>query len=136
MSEQITTEAHLTIIDTNDVESITVEYARNQSTSTPPDANIGGWSTTRPTWAQGYYIWQRTRIHKTGTAASADTFGAAVCLTGSAGTNSYTWIRYGTNSSGANMTATPTASTTYIGIYTGTSSTAPTSAIHILDLNL
>lgn len=26
------------------------------------------------------------------------------------------------------MTATPTASTTYIGIYTGTSATAPTSA--------
>ena len=49
MSEQITTEAHLTIIDTNDVESITIEYARNQSTSTPPDASTGGWSTTRPT---------------------------------------------------------------------------------------
>ena len=87
MSEQVTTEAHLTIVDTNDIESITIEYAKNQSTSTPPDANTGGWSTTRPNWAQGYYIWQRTRIHKTGTAASTDTFGAAVCLTGSAGQN-------------------------------------------------
>lgn len=56
MGEQVTTQAHLTIVDSTDIESMTVEYARNQSTSTPPDASTGGWSTTRPTWAQGYYI--------------------------------------------------------------------------------
>ena len=79
---QVTTQGNITIIDTNDIESIVVEYARNQSTSSPPS---DGWSTTRPAWAQGYYIWQRTRIHKTGTNASTDTYGAAVCLTGSTG---------------------------------------------------
>ena len=72
----------ITITDTNDIESIIVEYARNQSTSEAP---ASGWSTTRPAWAQGYYIWQRTRIHKSGTQDSADTFGTAVCLTGSTG---------------------------------------------------
>lgn len=75
----------ITIVDTNDIESITIEYARNQSTSNPPDKDSGGWSTTRPSWEEGYYIWQRARIHKSGTNSSADTFGAAVCLTGSTG---------------------------------------------------
>lgn len=75
----------ITITDTNDIESIIVEYNRNQSTSEAPSQGDSGWSTTRPTWAQGYYIWQRTRIHKSGTEASEDTFGAAVCLTGSTG---------------------------------------------------
>ena len=37
-------------------------------------------------------------------------------------------MRYGTNSSGAGMTTTPTASTTYIGVYVGNSATAPTTA--------
>ena len=75
----------ITIIDTNDIESIIIEYARNQSTSSAPDSQTGGWSTTRPTWAQGYYIWQRTRIHKTGTSDEDDEFGTAVCITGSTG---------------------------------------------------
>ncbi len=44
---------------------------------------------------------------------------------GSDGTNAYTYIRYSANSNGSNMTATPSASTAYIGIYTGTSSTVP-----------
>ena len=75
----------ITIVDTNDIESITIEYARNQSTSNPPDKDSGGWDTTRPNWEEGYYIWQRARIHKSGTDSSADTFGVAVCLTGSTG---------------------------------------------------
>ena len=75
----------ITITDTNDIESIIIEYAKNQSTSSPPDPETGGWGTTRPAWQQGYYIWQRTRIHKSGTEESADVFGTAVCLTGSTG---------------------------------------------------
>lgn len=47
---------------------------------------------------------------------------------GAKGTSYYTYIRYGTDASGANMTATPTASTKYIGVYSGTASTAPTTA--------
>lgn len=75
----------ITITDTNDIENIIVEYNRNQSTSEPPAEKDSGWSTDRPAWAQGYYIWQRTRIHKSGTQVSEDTFGTAVCLTGSTG---------------------------------------------------
>ena len=75
----------ITITDTNDVESIVVEYNRNQSTTTPPAQTDSGWSTKRPTWAQDYYIWQRTRTHKSGTQASEDTLGNAVCITGSTG---------------------------------------------------
>ena len=75
----------ITITDTNDVESIVVEYNRNQSTTTPPAQTDSGWSTTRPAWAQGYYIWQRTRTHKSGTQASEDVLGNAVCITGSTG---------------------------------------------------
>lgn len=86
----------ITITDTNDIESITVEYARNQDPTNAPDT---GWDTTRPNWEQGYYIWQRTRIHKSGTSASSDTFGAAVCLTGSTGS---------TGASGRSLTATET----------------------------
>ena len=72
----------ITITDTNDIESIVIEYARNQSSSSAPES---GWSTNRPAWAQGYYIWQRTRTHKAGTDASKDTYGTAVCITGSTG---------------------------------------------------
>ena len=72
----------ITITDTNDIESIIVEYTRNQNPSSAPES---GWSTNRPAWAQGYYIWQRTRIHKSGTDESSDTYGTAVCITGSTG---------------------------------------------------
>lgn len=75
----------ITITDTNDIESITVEYNRNQSPSDAPSSTDSGWSTTRPDWAQGYYIWQRTRVHKSGTTADKDVIGTAVCITGSTG---------------------------------------------------
>ena len=90
----------ITITDTNDIESITVEYARNQDPDTAP---LTGWFTTRPDWAQGYYIWQRTRIHKSGTSTDDDTFGAAVCLTGSTGS---------TGAPGRSLTNTVTQYTT------------------------
>lgn len=93
----------ITITDTNDIESIIIEYARNQSTSTAPTS---GWSTTRPAWADGYYIWQRARIHKSGTDASEDTFGTAVCLTGSKGDTGQT------GAAGRSLTNTVTQYTT------------------------
>lgn len=85
----------ITITDTTDIE-FTIEYAKNQSTSNPP---ISGWSTNRPTWEQGYYIWQRTRIHKYGTNANTDTFSTAICLTGSTGN---------TGSTGQSLSSTST----------------------------
>ena len=77
----------ITITDTNDIESITVEYNRNQSSSSAPSPTDSGWSTTRPDWAQGYYIWQRTRVHKSGTTTDKDVIGTAVCITGSTGSS-------------------------------------------------
>ena len=98
----------ITITDTNDIESIIIEYARNQSTSSAPDSQTGGWSTTRPAWAQGYYIWQRARIHKSGTNTSEDEFGTAVCVTGSTGQ---------TGAAGRGLTATETK---YTNVESGT----------------
>ena len=93
----------ITITDTNDIESIIVQYARNQSTSTAPTS---GWSTNRPAWAQGYYIWQRTRIHKSGTSEEDDTYGTAVCITGSTGQTG------STGAAGRSLTGTTTQYTT------------------------
>ena len=44
---------------------------------------------------------------------------------GTNGTSSYTHIRYSANADGSSMTATPSANTPYIGVYTGTSASAP-----------
>ena len=55
-------------------------------------------------------------------------FTISASKTGAAGSSYYTHIRYGTDSSGSGMTPTPSSSTKYIGIYVGTSSTAPSSA--------
>lgn len=44
---------------------------------------------------------------------------------GTDGKSYYTYVRYSANSNGSNMVATPTTSTKYIGVYSGTSSTVP-----------
>ena len=46
---------------------------------------------------------------------------------GQSGTSYYTYIKYSENSSGNPMVDTPTDATLYIGIYTGTASSAPSS---------
>lgn len=95
----------ITITDTTDIESIVVEYAQNQDPLTAP---INGWGTTRPEWAEGYYIWQRTRTHKYGTSSSADDIGVAVCITGSQGETgrslTSTTTQYTTAASSATIT--------------------------------
>ena len=72
----------ITITDNTDIESIVLEYAISDSPLTVPS---DGWDIARPTWIDGSYIWQRTRIHKSGEDISNDTFGIAVCVTGSNG---------------------------------------------------
>lgn len=47
---------------------------------------------------------------------------------GEPGTTYYTYIRYATDGSGSGMTATPSTSTTYIGICISSATTAPTTA--------
>lgn len=44
------------------VEEVVIEYAKNQSTSSPP---YSGWSTNIPTYQEGYYLWTRTRVKYT-----------------------------------------------------------------------
>ena len=50
----------ITITDTNDIESIAIEYNKNQSNQNPPSEGDSNWSTNRPTWQQGYYIYKGT----------------------------------------------------------------------------
>ncbi len=108
--------------------SVTVkstEYAYQLSTSgtTPP---TGEWKTSPQAPTTTQYAWTRTiTTYSDNSTATTYTVGGK---TGINGTSSYTYVRYGTNSSGAGMTATPTASTTYIGVYVGNSATAPTTA--------
>lgn len=44
---------------------------------------------------------------------------------GADGTSTYVHIRYSANANGSSMTTTPVSTTKYIGVYTGTSATAP-----------
>lgn len=44
---------------------------------------------------------------------------------GTNGTSYYTYVRYSANSDGSSMVDTPTSSTKYIGVYSGTSSSVP-----------
>ena len=48
--------------DGRGVEDVKIEYAKNQSTTTAPTS---GWSTTMPTYQEGYYLWYRTGIKYT-----------------------------------------------------------------------
>lgn len=112
----------------NGVVSITEEYYRSTSAYS---LTGGSWSTTRPTWVNGYYIWTRTHIVLTDT----DFYTAAICVTGGKGSNGvtyYTWIKFADSleSTGypATMYDTPTANTRYIGIAANQTSSTPGTA--------
>lgn len=53
------------------------------------------------------------------------TVGVAVARTGGDGQSYYTYVRYSENADGSGMVSSPTASTKYIGVYSGTSATVP-----------
>lgn len=63
----------------DNIESVDVEYAQNQSRTTAPTT---GWQTTAPTAKDGYYTWSRTKIKLKKEEA---TYTAAVCITGDKG---------------------------------------------------
>ena len=63
----------------DNLESVDVEYAQNQSRTTAPTT---GWQTTAPTAKDGYYTWSRTKIKLKKEEA---TYTAAVCITGDKG---------------------------------------------------
>lgn len=52
-------------------------------------------------------------------------FSISAARTGAAGSSMYTYVRYSENANGSGMTTAPTATTKYIGIYVGTSSSVP-----------
>lgn len=110
------------------VSSNVTNYASSTSGTSAPSS---GWQTSIPSVAQGSYLWTRVVTTfsdgSTATSYTASRQGSDG-TNGTNGTSYYTHIMYATDSSGTGMTATPSSSTTYIGIYTGTSSTAPTSA--------
>lgn len=60
------------------VTSVSVEYAQNQSSTTAPTS---GWSTSAPTWKDGYYVWQRTAT----ITAEGTTYSDPTCISGSKG---------------------------------------------------
>ena len=51
--------------DGRGVEEVIIQYAKNKSTTNAPTS---GWSTTMPTYEEGYYLWMRTRIKYTDSA--------------------------------------------------------------------
>nr|MBQ2233695.1 LamG domain-containing protein [Treponema sp.] len=63
----------------DNIESVDVEYAQNQSRTTAPTT---GWQTTAPTAKDGFYIWSRTKIKLKDKDA---TYTDAVCVTGDKG---------------------------------------------------
>ena len=63
----------------DNIESVDVEYAQNQSRTTAPTTD---WQTTAPTAKDGYYIWSRTKIKLKNEDA---TYTDAVCITGDKG---------------------------------------------------
>ena len=60
--------------DGRGVEDVKIEYAKNQSTTTAPTS---GWSTTMPSYQEGYYLWYRTGVKYTD--SSNYVYGNPVC---------------------------------------------------------
>lgn len=78
------------------ITSVDVEYAENQSATVPPAESSSAWSTTAPSWREGYYIWQRTAT----TTGSATTHSDPVMISGRDGKGiSTVTVEYGVSSS-------------------------------------
>ena len=107
------------------VSDVVVEYAKSTSSSsfTPVSGSAGQWSIGMPDWSEGTYIWQRTS--KTINGNTTYSYTCVQGAKGQDGTSSYTYVRYSPNADGSKMVTTPSSSTKYIGVYTGTSSTVP-----------
>ena len=106
------------------VKSIEEYYAKNTSTTTPPADSA--FTTERPVWAQGSYIWTRSKITYT---VGDPTWTIPICVTGSTGNTGsqgvpgekgkdgvqlYTWVKYA-DSPTAGMSDSPTGKA-YIGL--------------------
>lgn len=119
-------------LENSTIKNVDVLYALGDSQTQAPTT---GWSTVAPAWQSGKYMWQKTvSTFGDNTTSESD----PTCISGAngqdgqpgtpgtPGTSSFTHIRYSANSDGTNFVENPTTATIYIGVYTGTSSTAPT----------
>lgn len=108
------------------VESTLVEY--NQvSAEKPgrPDDDDAGWNTEVPTLTEGYFLWARTTVTFSDKSTMRTYSVSYNGKTGATGVSYYTYVRYSANADGSSMTRLPEKDTAYIGIYTGTASSAP-----------
>lgn len=104
------------------IESTGVEYAVGASGVTAPDT---GWSSSVPAAEPGDYLWTRTAvIYSDGSRTTS----YAVSYIGQDGVSYYVHIRYSDEfpDADADMYTSPTGDTRYMGVYTGSSPTAPT----------
>ncbi|MBR2838990.1 MAG: hypothetical protein IKE55_09420 [Kiritimatiellae bacterium] len=99
-----------------------IKYATSTSETQPADSAFT--HTTVPTVAENNWLWTMVTFSDGNKVYSKSKQGKS----GTNGTSYYTHIRYSANSDGSGMVAAPTDSTVYIGVYSGTSATAPTSA--------
>lgn len=118
------------------IKSTSITYQASSSGTTVP---TGTWNSSIPTINNGKYLWTKTVVtysdNKSTTAYSVaykGTDGSPGAKgdkgdPGQNGISSYTHVRYSTFSDGSNMSTNPSGMS-YIGVYTGTSSTAPTAA--------
>lgn len=109
------------------IASIVEQYYLSSSSSS---LSGGSWSTDRPTWKNGWYIWTRSVITYTdGTSTTTE----AICVTGEKGEDGadgpqgvpgepgadgkvyYTWIRYANDAQGSGISNDPTGKT-FIGL--------------------
>lgn len=104
------------------ITSTSVKYtASNSGTQTP----TSGWGTSVPSVNNGQYLWTQTIVnYSDGTSTTA----YSVAYKGTNGVSSYTHIKYSASSTGANFVDEPNANTKYMGVYTGTSQNAPSTA--------
>lgn len=96
----------------DNIESVDVEYAQNQSRTTAPTT---GWQTIAPTAKDGYYTWSRTKIKLKDKDA---TYTDALCITGDKGEQGIKGDKGDKGADGKNA-ITMTSATTPAGEYNG-----------------
>lgn len=116
-----------TVTNGNGVTGITQYFARSSSGTTAPTS---GWSTTRQTLTPTYkYLWSYFVF--TTNNQTIETTKAVIGAYGDTGAQSYVHIRYADSCSGTpplppSDSSMGTVASDWMGIYTGTASTAPT----------
>lgn len=109
------------------VENTLIEYNQvSGDTAGKPDDDDAGWVSTVPELIEGYFLWTRTTVTFSDKSVMKTYSVSYNGKTGATGTSYYTYVRYSANADGSSMTRLPDSDTAYIGIYTGTATSAPT----------